>query len=155
MAPMFGVIQRGQDLGFSGEASHALRVLSERSREHFERHIALQLGVGRSIHLAHATLADLLSNGVVGDGVADQWCAPCQGIEIPSILVIMGHEGNLEGSMACWECPIQLQTLPHDPIMPGYRRRRDDLWTAASVALSHGLPTACPETRKTSCGRWQ
>src|ERR1700730_14650155 len=53
-----GMVERGQDLGFALEASHAFGVAGERFGEDLQRNIALQLGVARAVHLAHAARAE-------------------------------------------------------------------------------------------------
>ena len=52
------MVERGQDLGFALEASHAFGVAGERFGEDLQRNIALQLGVACAIDLAHAARAD-------------------------------------------------------------------------------------------------
>jgi hypothetical protein len=52
------VVQRGQHFRFALEARHALGIASERFRQNFDRHVALQFRVAGSIHFAHAARAD-------------------------------------------------------------------------------------------------
>ena len=52
------VIERGQDLGFALEPGEPIGVSGERRGKHLERDLALQIHVGRAIHLAHAALTD-------------------------------------------------------------------------------------------------
>jgi hypothetical protein len=62
-----GVIEGCQDLGFSGEAGHPVGVGGEGVGEELEGHVPSQLSVPGPVHLAHAALADLLDDTVVGD----------------------------------------------------------------------------------------
>ena len=50
-----GMVQRRQDLSLTLEARHALRIVSEGLRQHFQRNVALQFGVSGAVDLAHAT----------------------------------------------------------------------------------------------------
>ena len=52
-----GVIERGQHLRFALEALHSVAGEGERSREHFERNIAVELDIVRTINFAHAAAA--------------------------------------------------------------------------------------------------
>ncbi len=52
------VIERSEHLGLSLESRAAVVILERRSREDFERDIALEAGVTRAKHLAHAPDAD-------------------------------------------------------------------------------------------------
>src|SRR5579863_3983429 len=53
------MIERGQHFGFALEAREPLGVSRQRRREHLDGDAPLQVGVGGSVHLAHATHADL------------------------------------------------------------------------------------------------
>ncbi len=53
------------------EPGEAIRIGGERLGEDLERHLAVQLGVGGLIDLAHAPLADEGGHVVVGDAVTD------------------------------------------------------------------------------------
>jgi hypothetical protein len=48
------VIQRREDLGFALEAGQPVGVVREQLREHFQRDIAIELGVARAVDLTHA-----------------------------------------------------------------------------------------------------
>jgi hypothetical protein len=48
------VIERREHLRFALEARHAVRVGRDRVWQCLQRHIAIESGVGRAIHLAHA-----------------------------------------------------------------------------------------------------
>ncbi len=50
---------------FPLEPIKAIRIVRERLRKDFERHVSVELGVPRSIHLAHAAFADLGGDLVV------------------------------------------------------------------------------------------
>ncbi len=54
-----GMIQRGQHFGFALEPRQAIRVGCNGFGQHLDRDLALQLRVGRLVHLAHAAHADL------------------------------------------------------------------------------------------------
>jgi len=53
------VVERREDLGFSLESRQPVWIGGERLRHDLQRHVAVQLGVPRSIHLAHAALTNL------------------------------------------------------------------------------------------------
>ncbi len=53
-----GMVERRQNFGFPLKSKPAVRILSEGLRQHFQRHVALQLGVAGAVHLAHAARAD-------------------------------------------------------------------------------------------------
>jgi hypothetical protein len=53
------MIERGQHFGFALEARESLGVSRQRRGEHLDGDGSLQVGVGSSVHLAHATHADL------------------------------------------------------------------------------------------------
>jgi hypothetical protein len=52
-----GVIERGQHLRFTLESRQSFRGEGKPSREHFERNIAVELDIVRTINLAHAAAA--------------------------------------------------------------------------------------------------
>ena len=58
-AAMFGWFSDASDFGFALKAREPIGVSRERRRQDLDRDLALQLRVGRAIHLAHAALADL------------------------------------------------------------------------------------------------
>ena len=66
-----GVLERGHGLGLALEALAALGVASELLGQHLERHVAVEPGVAGAVHLAHATLAELLDDLVMGKIPAD------------------------------------------------------------------------------------
>ena len=53
-----GVVERGQHLGFARESRHAAGILGEGFGNHFDGHVAAQLGIGGAIHLAHPARSD-------------------------------------------------------------------------------------------------
>ena len=53
-----GVAQPGDGLRFALETRQALSVLGEVGGQYLERHLAVEPGVARTVHLAHATLAE-------------------------------------------------------------------------------------------------
>ena len=60
-----------EDFSFSLEPRQPLRVSGERFGEDLERHLPLELGISRLIHLAHAPLADEGGHVVVAEAGAD------------------------------------------------------------------------------------
>ncbi len=68
--PDVGVVQRGEDFGFTFKPGEAIRILCERLGEHFEGYVSVELGVSRPIHLAHAAFADLGGDLVWAEGGA-------------------------------------------------------------------------------------
>ena len=63
-----GMIQRSQHLRFALEPGQPLLILRQRSRQNFDRHFAIELGVGSAKHFAHASLAKLGSERVMRNG---------------------------------------------------------------------------------------
>ena len=53
-----GMIQRGQHLRFALEARHVLLVIREGRGQHLDGDVAIELGVVRAVHLAHAAGAE-------------------------------------------------------------------------------------------------
>ena len=53
------MVQRSEDLGFPAEPRHAIRVVRKKLGDHFQRDISIELGVGGTVDLTHATLANL------------------------------------------------------------------------------------------------
>ena len=53
-----GMIQRGEDFGFALKARQPIGVSRQRRRQDLDGDLALQLRVGRPIHLPHAAFAD-------------------------------------------------------------------------------------------------
>ena len=67
-----GVVEGGEGLGLALEALEPLRVGGHLGRQDLEGHLAPELRVGRTVHLAHATGADGGGDAVVGERLADQ-----------------------------------------------------------------------------------
>src|SRR5215510_13703594 len=65
------MIQRGEDLRFALEAGEALDVRGEGIRQHLQRDIAIQLGIVRPIHLAHAAFAEFGEDLIRSKALAD------------------------------------------------------------------------------------
>ena len=61
----------GEKLRFALESRETLLVLGERCRQDLDRHLALELGVGGAIDLAHAALAELGGDLVGAEALAD------------------------------------------------------------------------------------
>jgi hypothetical protein len=53
-----GMIERGKDLGYALETSHALRITCESGRKNLDGYIAPQLRIPGAIHLPHPARAD-------------------------------------------------------------------------------------------------
>ena len=53
------MVERGEDLRFALEPGEAIGIVGEGIRQHLHRDVAIELGVARAIHLAHAAFADL------------------------------------------------------------------------------------------------
>jgi len=53
------MVQRGEDLRLSLEASEAIGIIGEGIRQDFQGDVAIQLGIARPIHLAHSPFTDL------------------------------------------------------------------------------------------------
>ena len=71
------MVERGQQLGFALEARQALRVLGERRRQRFDRHLAAEARVVRAVHLAHAARSERCDDLVGADaGALRQWHRP-------------------------------------------------------------------------------
>ena len=65
------MVQRGEDPGFAFEARQAIGIVRERLRQNLERHVSVELGISRSIHLIHAVFADLGGDRVGAESGAD------------------------------------------------------------------------------------
>ena len=62
-----GMIQCGQDLGFTFEAGDEILVPGGGLRQDLDGHVTVELGIGGAVHLAHAALPDLLQQFVLAD----------------------------------------------------------------------------------------
>ena len=49
------MVERGEDFGFALETRESIGVRRDRRRQDFDRDLALEIRVGRAVHLAHAT----------------------------------------------------------------------------------------------------
>ena len=54
-----GMVQRGEHFGFALETRQPFGVVCESFRQDLDRDVALEVGVGRAVHLAHAAGANL------------------------------------------------------------------------------------------------
>ena len=70
------MVQRGEHLGFAGEAGQAVGILREGVGQNFDGDFAIQFGVGGALHLAHASLAEF-----GGDAVVRNDCRVRHGVE--------------------------------------------------------------------------
>lgn len=66
-----GVIERGENFGLPLKPCQPFRIVREHLRKNLDRHVAIELGVRRTIHLAHPTLTEQGDNLVVTEFVAD------------------------------------------------------------------------------------
>ena len=62
--PDVGMVQRGQDFGFTLEPGQPIWIVREGLRQDLECHVPVELGVPCAIHLAHAAFADLGGDGI-------------------------------------------------------------------------------------------
>ena len=63
------MVEASEYSGLSAESLLAVAIVGKRFGQHLQRHVAIELGVPRPIHLPHAALADEggdLGNGRVG-----------------------------------------------------------------------------------------
>ena len=65
------MVERCQNLSLTLEASHALTVPRVGFGKHFDRDVALQLGVPRAVHVSHAAASELGVDLVVGERLSD------------------------------------------------------------------------------------
>ena len=59
--------QACEQLGFSAEAFHALRVRGELLGQNFDGNVAIEFGIACAVHNAHASLAYLFDDFVMGE----------------------------------------------------------------------------------------
>jgi hypothetical protein len=74
-----GMVECRQYLGLTLEARHARWIASEDIRQHFQRNLALQLGVLRSVHFTHAARAKQGEDLVRADSPPNQILAGFRG----------------------------------------------------------------------------
>ena len=67
-----GMIQRGRGSRLALEPAQRLSVARQIVRQELQRDEAMEPGVLRFVHDAHAAAAELLDDAVVGEGLADQ-----------------------------------------------------------------------------------
>jgi len=70
--PDIGMIERGQNLGFPLEASHAVAIAPERRGQDFQRYVTLKRHVACAVDLAHAAHAEQREDFIVTEFVADR-----------------------------------------------------------------------------------
>jgi hypothetical protein len=75
---------RREHLRFAFESRHALGIVRERRRQHLDGDLAMQDGVGRPVDLSHASRADLLSDAIVGEGLANHAADVIRPDELPA-----------------------------------------------------------------------
>jgi hypothetical protein len=66
------VVEGGEGLRLSPEAFQPLGARGHLRRQHLERHVAAELGVGGTVHLAHSAGADRGGDAVMGEAAVDQ-----------------------------------------------------------------------------------
>ena len=66
------MLQTGQGPGLALESGDTLRIAAHLGGENLDRHFPVELGVVRAVDLAHATLAELGDDFIVGEGLSDQ-----------------------------------------------------------------------------------
>jgi hypothetical protein len=81
------VVERGQHFGFTLKPREPIQISGHRRGQHFDCDLALQVRVGRAIHLAHATGADLRADVVDADPTAR-----CEG----QTAELYGRNGNVD-----------------------------------------------------------
>jgi hypothetical protein len=64
-----GVVERGEDLGFTVKAGEAVGIVGERRWQQFDGDFAIQLGVRGTPHFAHPTFAELTGDPVMSDAL--------------------------------------------------------------------------------------
>src|SRR5262245_9978416 len=69
------MIQRGQQLRFTPESCHPLRVSRKAVGKNLQRHVAAELRVPRSIDLAHPARSQRFADLVVSDRTANPACS--------------------------------------------------------------------------------
>jgi hypothetical protein len=72
------VVEGREEVGFAPEAPQALGVLHHFGRQHLDRDLATQVGVGRPVHLSHPAGAEGRGDPVVRQRLADH-CVELQG----------------------------------------------------------------------------
>ncbi len=69
------VVQRGKQVGLTPEAREPLGIACHFGRQHLDRRLAIEVGVGRPVHLAHAAGADRRGDAVVRQRLSDHGAA--------------------------------------------------------------------------------
>ena len=68
--------RRGSVCTSAFKAGEAIRIICERLWQHLQRHVSVELGVPRSIHLAHPAFADLGGDAVAPDALESHLIRP-------------------------------------------------------------------------------
>ncbi len=87
------MIQGGQDLRFSLKPAHSLGILGKLLGQDLQRHIPVQLGIGGTVNLAHASFANFLKNLLMANGLADHRMLP-HAMQLGSMLRVGDAQGN-------------------------------------------------------------
>src|SRR5437016_1942526 len=61
------MVQCSQHLRLARKAGHAIGILREGIRDHLDRDIAVEFGVGGAVYRPHAAFAELARDSIVGD----------------------------------------------------------------------------------------
>ena len=72
------MIERSDDLCFAPKSSESIRIRRHRCGEHLDRHLALQVRVGRTVDLSHAADTNLCSDFV--DAESSSGCESQRGL---------------------------------------------------------------------------
>ena len=135
-----GVIQRRQHLGLAAEACHALGILSEELGQHFDRHLTSELGVFGTVHLAHATFAQLAGYLEMSQSLTDHSFTPRGATHL--------HPPHSELRIPDWAelvgayCMTELSPRPLTAT-----------WRARTVPITARIALAASSARG-SCGAW-
>ena len=94
------MVQAGENLRLTLEPGQPIRIVGKRFRQDLQRHLTLELRVGRLVDLAHPALADQGGDLVVAEPGADCKRHRLWGLIQGSFYIWMGG-----GSSGCTELP--------------------------------------------------
>lgn len=92
-----GVIERGKDLRFAGEAGETIGVSGEGIWKDFDGDIAIELSVGGAVDSAHSAFAQFSGDAVMSDGLGEH--ESLYGITGPSAGPSEGCPGRSPGTL--------------------------------------------------------
>ena len=90
-----GMVQSGQRFGLTFEACQAFRVVGKLIRQDLDCDVAVELGIGGAVDLAHAPLAKLGGDSVMRDGLVDH------GGSLPDYPAAVSHRRASSRAIAC------------------------------------------------------